>query len=219
MSLSRPERLFLDFDGVIMDSMALKLESYRQALLPYGFEIDAIRRVQRRTAGLSRQKTIPLMVRELGDASMSESEITAALERFRLSDEANRMHMQFMPGALEFLRAAKSAKLSTYVLTGTPQEVIETTIRHFELQSYFEGVLGSPTDKATHLREYTQALPGGAGACLFVGDSPKDQEASLQVRVPFAGLATQAEDMAAFDAENMIASLGSLADLLELIPL
>lgn len=219
MSLSRPERLFLDFDGVIMDSMALKLESYRLALLPYGFETEAIRRVQRRTAGLSRQKTLPLMVRELGQMEMSERELASALERFRLSDESNRSRMEFMPGALEFLRAAKSAKLSTYILTGTPQEVIETTVRHFELKDYFEGILGSPPDKATHLREYTQALPGGVRASLFVGDSPKDQEASMQVGVPFAGLATDAEDLAAFDAANMVVRLHSLTDLIELMAL
>jgi beta-phosphoglucomutase-like phosphatase (HAD superfamily) len=43
---SRPAFIFLDFDGVIMDSMALKLESYCHAFAGLGFGREAIRKLQ-----------------------------------------------------------------------------------------------------------------------------------------------------------------------------
>jgi phosphoglycolate phosphatase-like HAD superfamily hydrolase len=213
MAASRPSRLFLDFDGVIMDSMALKLESYLFALSRYDLNPIDLRRVQLRSAGLSRVKTLPLMVQELLGHVMDESELAEAVERFRISDEANRSRMQLLPGALEFLAQAKAWNIPMFILTGTPQEVIEETLRHFDLNRFFEMVLGSPPDKTTHLLEHTQTVLGGPQACLFVGDSPMDQAAAKAAQVPFAGLAAEKQDMDAFDPNYLSKRLNSLLDL------
>jgi HAD superfamily hydrolase (TIGR01509 family) len=214
----RPSRLYLDFDGVIMDSMALKLASYLFALAPYvarySLKVEDVRRIQKRSAGLSRQKTIPLMVSELCGETMSDIELADALERFRVSDEKSREQMQLMPGALTFLQAMQTDGQETWILTGTPQEVIETTLQVFALRPFFAGVLGSPPGKSEYLRAHLPALGNDPRRGLFIGDSPHDQAAAREVGMPFIGLAQESQDIAAFDPGFSLGHVPSLANLL-----
>ncbi len=210
----RPKRLFLDFDGVIMDSMEAKLEAYLFALSPYSPKREAVRKVQRRSAGLSRSKTLPLMAHECCGIELSAAQLNECLQRFTEKDEANREHLQMMPGALEFLRQVRDSQQDTWILTGTPQDVIETTLNRFDLRQYFGGVLGSPPGKAEHLRQQLQTLSIRADQGLFIGDSPHDLASAREVGMPFIGLAQTAEDRAAMDFGYARGFICSLADLL-----
>ena len=50
--------IFFDFDGVVMDSMDLKLDSYCHALERFGFSRGDIRNLQYLHTGLSRYKVL-----------------------------------------------------------------------------------------------------------------------------------------------------------------
>jgi HAD superfamily hydrolase (TIGR01509 family) len=209
----RPKRLYLDFDGVIMDSMEAKLSAYMAALSPYAPDRDAVRMVQRRSAGLSRSKTIPIMMRECCRMECSETVLAEALERFRLSDEASRTGLRFMPGADIFLQAAFESGQDQWILTGTPKEVIETTLAHFGLRKWFQGVLGSPPGKSEHFVEQLKLFGLKPQDCLFIGDSPQDLAAARSVGIPFIGLAQTPQDRQAMDlgyAQDFIPSLAAL---------
>lgn len=201
-----------------MDSMALKLESYLHALSPYvsrhGLHAEAVMRVQKRRAGLSRQKTIPLMVAELCGESMTPQALAEALERFRVSDEANRARMRLMPGAKDFLKALNQAGQEMWILTGTPQEVIEKTLELFDLRVYFTGILGSPPGKTEHLRAHLPALGNDPSQGLFIGDSPQDQIAAIETGMPFIGIAQEPQEIEAFEGKHLLGHVKSLADLL-----
>lgn len=201
-----------------MDSMALKLESYLHALSPYvsrhGLTPEAVRRVQKRSAGLSRQKTIPLMVAELCGEAMTPHDLEAALERFRVSDESNRSRMRLMPGAEDFLKALQQVGQDMWILTGTPQAVIEKTLEVFALSAYFTGILGSPPGKTEHLKEHLPALGNDPSRGLFIGDSPQDQIAAIETGMPFIGIAQEPQEIAAFDDKHLLGHVKNLADLL-----
>jgi len=142
--MPRPHILFLDFDGVIMDSMDLKLDSYCHAFEGCGFAREAIRNLQLASAGLSRQQTIPLIYLALSGKPMPPALYQIALERFTDHDEASRGQMLLKPGALEFLEAARALRIRMAVVTGTPQVAIDKTVAHFGLDVYFLQVCGSP---------------------------------------------------------------------------
>lgn len=180
--------VFLDFDGVIMDSMALKLESYCHAFDGLGFDREAVRKLQLESAGLSRQQTIPLIYEALAAAAMPEDLYAQALARFTAHDDASRGRMKPMAGAMEFLEAARAAGIPLAIVTGTPQEVIEKTLAYFRLEPYFTRVCGTPGSKADHLGRMLGEFSLRADRCLFVGDAIKDQEAAVAVGMPFAGV-------------------------------
>lgn len=186
--LPGPDFVFLDFDGVVMDSMALKLASYCHAFEGMGFDREAVRKLQLESAGLSRQKTIPLIYAALAGAAMPEDLYAQALARFSAHDDASRSRMTLMAGALEFLEAAGTAGIPVAIVTGTPQEVIEKTVVYFRLEPYFKRVCGTPGSKSAHLERMLGEFSLKAARCLFVGDAIKDQEAAVAVGMPFAGV-------------------------------
>ena len=186
--LPKPDFAFLDFDGVVMDSMALKLDSYCHAFEGLGFVRQDVRKLQLESAGLSRQKTIPLIYEALAGAAMPEDLYAQALARFTAHDDASRSKMELKSGALEFLEAARTARIPVAIVTGTPQEVIEKTVAYFRLEPFFTRVCGTPGSKAAHLERMLGEFSLKAERCLFVGDAIKDQEAAVAVGMPFAGV-------------------------------
>jgi phosphoglycolate phosphatase-like HAD superfamily hydrolase len=184
----RPQFVFLDFDGVIMDSMALKLDSYCHAFEGMGFGREAIRKLQLALAGLSRFKTIPLMYEALAGEAMPEAVYSRALARFSEHDDASRGKMALKRGAGEFLSAAREAGIPMAIVTGTPQEVIDKTVDHFGLRHFFVRVCGTPGTKVRHLESLAEAFSLRPSECLFAGDAIVDQEAAAALRIPFAGV-------------------------------
>jgi phosphoglycolate phosphatase-like HAD superfamily hydrolase len=206
----RPAYVFLDFDGVIMDSMSLKLDSYCYAFEGMGFSREAIRKLQLASAGLSRFKTVPLMYQALSGRPMSEADAQAALERFNAHDDASRDKMILKRGAREFLEAARG-RMPLAIVTGTPQEVIDKTVAHFRLGGYFAQVCGSPRGKTEHLLRVLAEEKLLGASCLFVGDAIKDQKAAREAGIPFVGL-NNGDD--AFREDYLAAEIQSLDELI-----
>ena len=115
--------IFFDFDGVILDSMHLKLESYCFALQQYNFPRSEIRRIQLRLAGLSRHEVLYAIVNELnGPPSLDEARQLG--ESFSEHDISLISAMKPVPGSMEFLKIV-SRDYFTTIITGTPQVSIK----------------------------------------------------------------------------------------------
>jgi len=189
LPVPRPPALIgLDFDGVIMDSMGLKLDSYCYALAGEGFAREDIRRLQLASAGLSRFKTIPFMYESLSGKAMPPDAAARAVDRFREHDEASREKMRLMDGARDFLDAARTRGIPMTIVTGTPQEVIDRTLDHFSLRGFFAQVWGTPGSKPEHLERLARLAGADPEYCLYVGDAIMDQEAAQAAGMAFAGV-------------------------------
>jgi beta-phosphoglucomutase len=184
-----PSWIFLDFDGVIMDSMTLKLEAYCYALAEFGFSREAVREQQLLYAGLSRSRALPLMFRHLSGGHEISAEAQArVLERFAERDIDLRPRMRLMPGVTGFLEEAARRGMPLAVVTGTPQEVIDGTVDHFGIGKFFREVHGWPPAKAEHL----SGLLGRHGLrpdeAIYVGDAVQDYRAAHATGIPFIGV-------------------------------
>jgi HAD superfamily hydrolase (TIGR01549 family) len=206
-----PVLIGLDFDGVIMDSMGLKLDAYCHAFAGLGFRREDIRRLQLASAGLSRFKTIPYMYETLAGEPMPPELAAESLRRFRESDEASREKMRLMDGARDFLDGARERGIPLAIVTGTPQDVIDRTIAHFSLGGYFREVRGTPGSKPEHLSRLVRGAGADPAHCLYVGDAIKDQEAALEIGMPFAGV-DNGDDP--FRPEGLSLRIRGLGDLL-----
>lgn len=198
-----PLWIFLDFDGVIMDSMTLKLDAYCFALQEYGFARENVRVQQLLYAGLSRSRALPLMFESLAGRQMPEDAKERVLRLFSEEDDRLRSRMQIKPGALAFMTEAQK-RIPLVVVTGTPQEAIDKTMEHFDLVGFFQEVCGYPPIKAEHLQN--QLLKRGLKPeqSLYVGDAIQDYKAAESVGMPFVGIN---------NGDNPFAGLNPLAEL------
>lgn len=210
-----PRWIFLDFDGVIMDSMTLKLDAYCHALAGYGFQREQVRVQQLLYAGLSRSRALPLMFKALsGGRAITPEEQARVLERFAEEDIRLRPRMRLMPGVTGFLEEAARRDIPLVVVTGTPQEVVDGTVAHFGLAAYFREVRGWPPLKDKHLQELLDRLGLRADEAIYVGDAVQDINAAEAVGIPF--IAVDHGD-GAFTGRTPVATLKGLDGLPSLL--
>jgi phosphoglycolate phosphatase-like HAD superfamily hydrolase len=180
--------IFFDFDGVIMDSMGLKLDAFCHAFAAFDLDRAEIRRLQEETAGLSRQLVITRMYETLVGDTIDDAALDRLVQRFTDEDETARARMTPVPGSLPFLHRVHAQRV-TVVVTGTPQPVIDRTIAYHNLGAYFDEVCGSPTSKQAHLARLLAVHSLTPADCLFIGDGRTDQLAADAHGIPFVGLA------------------------------
>jgi beta-phosphoglucomutase len=210
-----PRWIFLDFDGVIMDSMTLKLDAYCHALAEFGFSREQVRSQQLLYAGLSRSRALPLMYKSLsgGDEITPEAQ-ARVLERFAEEDIRLRPRMEFMPGVIGFLEEAGRRGVPLAVVTGTPQEVIDGTVDHFDIRRHFREIHGWPPMKAEHLQGLLDRHGLQPREAIYVGDAVQDINAAEEAGIPF--LAVDHGD-GAFTGRAPVVTLKGLGELPEVL--
>ena len=208
-----PLWIFLDFDGVIMESMTLKLDAYCFALKEYGLSREKIREQQLLYAGLSRSRALPLMFQALAGMEMSEAALKRVLHLFGEEDDRLRSRMELKPGALAFFTEAQN-RVPLVVVTGTPQEAIDETIKVFELAPFFEEVCGYPPIKAEHLQGQLSKRGLKPEQSLYVGDAIQDYKAAHAVEMPFVGINNGDNPFAGLALDAELKGLEELSGLL-----
>lgn len=183
-----PRWIFLDFDGVIMDSMALKLDAYCFALAEFGFPRERVLEEQLKSAGLSRSRAVPRMFRGLSGRDPTEAEQVRILARFAEEDIRLRPRMRLLPGVEGFLAEAARRDMPLAVVTGTPQDVIDGTMDFFGIRTWFREVHGYPPAKPGHLRGLLERHGLRPGEAIYVGDSIIDIRSANEVGIPFIGV-------------------------------
>lgn len=178
-----------DFDGVIMDSMDLKLQSYCFAFERFEFPQMRIKELVHTYAGLSRHKMLALMYEQLSGDNASDSLNRELLERFTDHDDRVRPLMQPLAGTLSFLERMH-AHCYTAVVTGTPQDVINKTVAFHNLGHYFDEVRGSPETKETIVEDLMSRQDIPRDQWIFIGDGKTDQDAAETCRIRFVGVDT-----------------------------
>jgi phosphoglycolate phosphatase-like HAD superfamily hydrolase len=203
--------IFFDFDGVIMDSMTLKLDSYCHALDEFGFPRQELDRIMRQFMGTSRRRILAAMYEELAGSPMNDELFQRSLSRFNQHDEASRARMEPIPGSTEFLEKIHD-NYFTAVVTGTPEEVIKRTTAFHKLDPFFDVVRGSPDSKTKIISELMHDRRLHTSECLFIGDGKADQEAADACQVRFVGMDNGA---ASFDPAT---AWRVVTDLTQLLP-
>ncbi len=209
--LSSVSAIFFDFDGVIMDSMHLKLEAYLRAVERFGFEPSEVDRLMRVHMGQSRQRILRWMYEDLSGEAMPDDVFEEVLAVFNAHDDAFRVRMEYVPGSREFLEKVHS-RFYTAVITGTPEDVILKTTAHFELDGFFDVVRGSPDRKIDIAAELLERNGLDPATTLFVGDGKTDQEAAEANGLRFVGRGTKEISFDPDRAWRVVEDLNELLD-------
>ena len=201
--------LFFDFDGVIMDSMPLKLQSYRYAFAPWKLDGARLPQLQMKYAGLSRQKSLGLMYQDLTGNPINNEQFDLALERYTDHDDRSRRKMRAVPGTMEFLQSLPGSTF-TAIVTGTPQAVIDKTISVHRLTPYFDRVCGTPPEKKISLQHLLTEYAIESENSVMIGDAITDQLAAQYCNMRFVGICTGDYS---FDKEQCWRTVDSLLEL------
>lgn len=211
---AQPQVLLLDFDGVIVDSVKLKVDAY---LTIYAGEspdkLAAVLDYQRRHAGETRRVKFRHFEATLFGRPVTHESIEALSREYtRLVHEAV-LQCALIHGAGEFLDAARGAA-TMHVVSGTPHDELTDIVLRRGLAPYFASWHGAPATKPVAVRELAMAAGVRREQMLAIGDGTTEFDAAAALGIPFLGVVPPDEPSPFPSHVPVVASLAGLATAL-----
>jgi len=181
------EAIFFDFDGVLVESIAIKVNAFKNLYNEFGD--DVVARVvahHKEHEGISRLEQFRYCHREFLDIELSDEEVRQWGERYTAEVEKAVVECDAVPGSLELLSRFKG-RLPMFVVSGTPEDELRRIVDGRSMDGYFTEVRGSPLRKEPIVRELLAKNGLSADKSLFVGDAMTDYRAAEETGLDFLG--------------------------------
>jgi phosphoglycolate phosphatase-like HAD superfamily hydrolase len=206
-----------DFDGVLVDSNAVKRRAYRDifadapeskavvdAVLQSDTEDDRFGVIRAILRGLNRE----------GNTTAEQDLLVAEYgERYNTICEEHAATCAEVRGASSALpRLAKSHAL--YIISATPEVPLRRIVKRRDWSRYFREVLGRPRTKGENLARVIRREGVRGQRIVFVGDGRRDLDAAREAGCRFVGVRNEFND---FDPAGltMVDDLTGLVELVE----
>ena len=178
--------VILDFDGIILQSTNIKTDVFREIFSRYpDVEKEALE-FHLSHKGMSRYEKFGHFVNNL--LGLRDSKMVDSLaEEFGDLVEERLLSCPFVPGSQEFL-VRWHGKLPLFVASTSPPAELNRIVKNRNLDMYFHQVLADPGPKAPLLKEILRQTGIESARAVFIGDSPTDFQAAMEVGVSFIGV-------------------------------
>jgi len=190
--------IFFDFDGVIIDSTAVKTEAFRSLYAEFGKKVtDGVVKHHIENGGVSRYDKIRHYHQVFLGIQLKETELQEWCNRF--SDLVLRKVIEspFVQGAKHAIESLKKEYI-LFIISGTPQHEMDYIVKQMALDSYFKMVCGSPKKKEKWAKEIMEKFRLTHKEVVFVGDAMADYTAAESCRLHFI-LRTHSENERQFE--------------------
>lgn len=206
--------IIFDFDGVILDSVDVKTEAFKQLYTTYGIDVvEKVAKYHLENGGISRFEKFKYFHKTFLNINISDEELVKLGEDFSKLVFKKVCESRYIPGAYEFLEFC-SKKYLTFICTGTPETEINKILRSKNLDKMFNGIYGSPSSKTDIINRIVINNNLKSNEIIFIGDAMTDYDASKNTNLDFIGVRnidTQfPEDVILVDNLNEIIKLKNL---------
>lgn len=188
MATHRLEAIFLDFDGVLIDSVPIKAEVF--AGLVKEVDPDGVEPAMEyfmRNGGVARKRKFHHVWTEILGRPADESELVHVSQEFGRRVFERCCSVPFITGAREFLEAFADL-VPLHVISGTPEQELRDIVERRGMTRYFRGVHGSPATKVEIGNSLLEREGYARGGVWFVGDATTDRDAARTLDVGFVGV-------------------------------
>lgn len=177
--------LFLDFDGVVVESSMIKTRAFLDLYFDASStQLEAIKRYHLQNFGVSRYQKFNWIEKNIfgTDLSLEKSQ--------RLGKEFSKLvfdaivNAPLVSGALELLEEARG-NIPVYLISGTPQLELELIVDRMGLTKYFTAVYGTPAQKDQTIERLLLHHSLTPKDSCFIGDGPTDYDAAVATGVKF----------------------------------
>ncbi len=177
--------IFFDFDGVLVESVSVKTEAFRQLYLPYGEEIaDKVVMHHQLNGGVSRFEKFRIYHKDFLGIELDDDGVKEMAIQFSNLVLDGVTNSEEVEGAFEFLDTYKS-EFDYWIITGTPTPEIEIILDRKNWRHFFKGVHGSPTKKNVWTESIIKEYNLNSNEIVFIGDAKADYDAAVSSNVDF----------------------------------
>ena len=182
------DAVIFDFDGVLVESVEIKTEAFRQLFQPFGEEVTArVVEHHNNNAGVSRFEKIRLYYRDYIGRPLDEAGVADLAEEFGALVEELVVAAAPVAGAGELLDDLLNAGIPAFVASATPEEELKRIIERRGMTGYFRGIFGSPTTKIEAATRVVRSFDLDPRRVVFIGDALADFNAARATGCRFLG--------------------------------
>lgn len=167
--------IFIDCDGVIIDSNSIKEDNISMVLkkyLPQDKFNDCLLYFNS-NPGMPREKKLSKFI-------FSENLLNCVLDEYNKLNLESLKNSKLVDGVIDFLKAMRSENKKIFMVSGGLREELMEIFSHKELLSYFDAILGGPYTKEENIRSVIHH-----GESIYFGDSQIDLETAILFRMDF----------------------------------
>jgi len=176
--------IFLDFDGVIKESVEVKTDAFVKLFSVFGDKIAAKVKIHHEeNGGVSRYDKIPLYLTWAGE-SVNRDAITEYSDKFSELVKQSVIQSKWVPGIVSYLENQSESKVF-FIVTATPQDEINEIVSALEIKKYFKEIVGTPITKKKAIKQILEKYVIDCQRSIMVGDAITDYDAAIKNHIRF----------------------------------
>jgi len=182
----RLKAVIFDFDGVILESVPVKTEAFRQLFSFVPEHLEQIIEYHLDNGGISRFVKIRYIFEHILKQDLTEERFDDLVQEYSRLVLGGVLRAPFVPGAPACLERLYS-QIPLFIASGTPDQELHFILASRNLETYFTAVYGASMQKTEALRDIGRRYSILSSEMLFVGDAPSDRDAAVAAGVRFVG--------------------------------
>lgn len=178
--------IFWDFDGVIMNSNAVRDEGFKLTLAEFpDNQVESLMDFHRKNGGLSRYVKFRYFFETIRGEELTESNLKKWTTKFGAVMRKSLVNKDLLiKEIVDFIKVNQSS-YTMYVVSGSDQEELRFLCNELEIAPFFKGIYGSPTPKIDLVENLLMTDNWSREDCFLVGDSINDEEAATKNGIRF----------------------------------
>jgi HAD superfamily hydrolase (TIGR01549 family) len=179
--------ILFDFDGVIVESVDIKTEAFRDLFkMEKSESLDQILEYHKIHGGIDRKNKIIYFYKNILKRELSDKKLEELINKFSILVKDKVIHAEYVKGAKAFIEN-NYKKYNCYIVTGTPQNEIDEIIEKRRLKPYFKKIYGYPPGKTKLIKKIILDIGENKKNMVFIGDSIDDLKGAIETGVRFIG--------------------------------
>lgn len=184
--MKKPNVIFWDFDGVILDSNEIRDHGFLKCLEEYPEEqVNQLMDYHRLNGGFSRYVKFKYFFEEIRNEQISLEEVDNWAQRFSKIVLKELVNPELLIQENLYYIKENHQSIKMHVVSGSDQNELRYVCSQLGIDHYFQSIHGSPKPKKDWVKEIIELNGYELNECLLIGDSVNDREAAEYAEIEF----------------------------------
>lgn len=182
------KNILWDFDGVIIDSMAIREYGFREIFKNFDKQsVDKLIQYHNNNGGLSRFHKIEYFFSNILKQNITQNEILQYADKFTTIMRQELINPKHL--IIETVKFIKNnyKNYNFHIVSGSENNELNYLCRKLNLSQYFISIHGSPTLKNNLVSDLITNCKYNLNETILIGDSINDYEAAIANKIEFYG--------------------------------
>lgn len=178
-----------DFDGVLMDSNAVRELGFKTVLAEFPTEkVDQLIQFHRKNGGLSRYVKFRYFYEEICNLEIDDEKINLLANAFsKIMKELLINEKLLITDSMNFVKKMHHQGVKMHIVSGSDHNELNFLCKELQIDHYFLSIDGSPTKKNKLVKDLLSNFNYDSKNVVLIGDSINDYDAAKANGIDFIG--------------------------------